>query len=218
MLTWCWGNKYSDFYIEKLHRGVARHLNQPFRFAVVTDRLRNVRCEMIPMTRMDLLKVNDGCYVRLQMFDHKWRDRYGLEEILNFDLDVVVTGALDPLADSKEPFKILRGGHFNPCPVNGSVMLVKAGAPENVWSEFNVELAERNATKDGTHRGTDQTWIALKAPDAAGWTFEDGIYSYLKPGWPKGDMLPKDARVVAFPGKKDPSQLLHLDWVRKNWC
>ncbi len=65
----------------------------------------------------------------------------------------------------------------------------------------------------------DQGWIWHKLPRAAGWLAgpTSGIYGFKKPGWPPGDNLPADARLVAFPGARDPSQFTHLPWVRKYW-
>jgi len=45
----------------------------------------------------------------------------------------------------------------------------------------------------------------------------DGVYAFKKRNWPKGDALPSNARVVAFPGFRDPSQFGHLDWVAQHW-
>jgi len=45
----------------------------------------------------------------------------------------------------------------------------------------------------------------------------DGVYGFHKPGWPKGEALPKNARIVAFPGWRDPVGFRHLDWVKQHW-
>lgn len=216
VLCWRWGRKYSLSYVEKLRASVARHLSAEHRFAVVTDQ-PSPGFETIPIARPDLLEVGDGCYARLVMFSPEWRAAHGIGSLICLDLDLIVTGPLAPLFDRPEAFVILHGGHFNPCPYNGSVMLIRPGAPHQVWGDFKPEEAERVARADGTHRGTDQTWIAHKAPGAAGWTHRDGVYAYAKPGWPKGDALPADARLVAFPGAKDPMHLRHVDWVREHW-
>ncbi len=209
VLTWLWGTKYPASHVEKLKAGVARNLRMPHQFVCVGID--------IPIEDEHLLTFRDGCYCRIRMFDPAWQAKHGFDRIICLDLDMVVTGPLDPLFDRPEPFMILHGGHFNPCPFNGSVMMVERGARPEIWSRFNPLDAELVAIADGTWRGSDQTWIAHVAPDASGWTSKDGIYAYRKPAWGSGDDLPKDARLVAFPGKKDPSQLTHLKWVRENW-
>lgn len=218
MLTvaaWLWGKKYPVSHVEKLQRGIARHLKQKHRFVCITN--RDVPCERIPVEDQKLFSVRDGCYVRLRMFDPEWQARHGIERIVCLDLDVVITGRLDPLFDRPEPFVILKGGHYNPCPFNGSVQMITRGARPEIWSRFGVPEAESAAMIRGKWRGSDQTWIAHVAPDAPGWTFKDGIYGFKKPGWPKDNQLPADARIVAFPGSKDPSKLGEYRWIKENW-
>lgn len=217
VLTWRWGSKYSNDHVFKLKAGVARNLSVPHRFWVVTDQPPPAFCLHIGIDRPDLLKVSDGCYARLAMFNPFWRAERGLGDILCLDLDMVITGSLDQIVARPEPFVILGRSHFNPCPVNGSVMLIRDGAPAQVWERFNAEEAERVARADGTHRGTDQTWIAHTAPDCATFGPADGVYAYRKPGWGSGDVLPAGARIVAFPGAADPAKLGHLPWVAQHW-
>ncbi len=215
--TWLWGAKYGTHYVDRLKAGVARNLKIPHRFVCITNRT-DVSCETLPIEHEYLLAVRDGCYSRLRMFDPAWQWVNRIDRLVCLDLDLVVTGSLDALFSRLESFVILHGGHFNPCPFNGSVMMLDCGARPEIWQRFTVKEAEAVACADGTWRGSDQTWISHVAPDAAGWTHLDGVYAYQKPGWMTGNDLPADARIVAFPGKKDPSQLGYLKWVRDNWC
>lgn len=218
ILCWRWGQKYGPKYVNRLKAGVARNLKQKHRFVCVTNEPEDVSCETIPLEDTGLLSVRDGCYARLRQFDPEWQAKHGIDKLVCLDLDLIVTGELDPLFDRSEPFMILHGGHYQPCPFNGSVQMLKRGFQSKIWSDFDVFKADKIAMQDGTHRGTDQTWIAHVAPDAPGWTFKDGIYGYRKPGWPQGRFdLPRDARIVAFPGVKDPSRAVHLDWVKRHW-
>lgn len=218
VVSFKWGKKYSVDYVLKQAASVKRNLALDHRYICITDDARGLEAiETWPIPDRDLLQVRDGCYVRLRMFDPVWQQAYNIECIVCFDLDLVITGQLDPLFSGDESVKLLRGGHFNPCIYNGSVQMVRAGAYSEVWTEFTVKAAERVATASGTHLGTDQTWLEHKLPGTAYWTHEDGIYGYTKPGWPDGDELPANARIVAFPGSRDPSKFLHLPWVRDNW-
>jgi len=139
------------------------------------------------------------------------------DRIVCMDLDLIITGSLDPLFDRPEPFVILQGANsVNPCPYNGSMWMVKAEYRPDVWSDFTLDAATAvpwYAFPD------DQSWFAHKLPNAAGWRAgpQSGAYAFKKPGWPKGDGLPADARLVAFPGFRDPSQFTHLPWVRDHW-
>lgn len=207
VLTWRWGTKYGPEHVEKLKAGVTRNLKAPHRFLCVGDD--------IPIEDRDLLAFRDGCYARLRMFDPEWQDRHGIERLVCLDLDMVIVGGLDPLFCRSEPLMVLRGNHWNPCPVNGSVIMVERGARPDIWADFDMTEADRIAHADGTWRGSDQTWIAHKAPDAPGWTHEDGIYGYGKPGWP--GHLPDDARIVTFNGRRDPSTQRE-EWVARHWA
>lgn len=205
VLTWMWGDKYPGHYAARLASGVARNLNQPHRFMVCAP--QDEHLTKIP-----------GCFARLRAFDPKWQAAHGIQRgdrILNLDLDLVVTGKIDSLIRD-EPFTILQGVNAaNPNPYNGSVWSLKAGYRPDVWSDFSVEAAGKVpyfAFPD------DQAWFHAKMPHAGAWGPRDGVYGFQKPGWPGGETLPPGAKIVAFFGKRDPSQFQHLEWVRRHWA
>jgi hypothetical protein len=219
IVTWYYGDKYSPDYVSKLAAGVKRNLKQPYRFVVVSENARIVGdgMESWPIVDEDLLKV-PGCLARLRMFDPTWQAAHGIakgERIVDLDIDMVITGALDPLFDRPDPFVILQHiNTTNPNPYNGSVFMLRAGERPDVWSDFSIEAS----TKIRYHAfPDDQGWFWHKIPDAGAWTVGDGIYGFKKVGWPTGDALPENARIVAFPGWRDPIKLGHLDWVAKHW-
>jgi hypothetical protein len=208
--VWIWGDKYSDDHLAKLETGVARHLRQSYRWMV---------CRPQPEDRY--LTVVPGCFARLRMFDPDWQERNGIatgERLVCMDLDSVVTGPLDPLFDRPEPFVILQGANAsNPCPYNGSIMMLRAGYRPDVWSDFSLDVAQ---TIPRYRFADDQGWLWDRLPGAAGWKAgtESGIYAFQKPGWPsRGTALPADARLVVFPGYRDPSQFAELPWVQQHW-
>lgn len=225
---WKWGDKYDFSYAAKLRAMVGRHLTHEHVFACITDDplacwKAGVPGAKMPEAAEQLLSMDDGCYARLVMFSPTWQETMSVgptDRIVCLDLDLVATGELDGPFTMPGPFRILHGGHFNPCPFNGSVMAIDAGSCPEVWHDFKADVAHYVARNGlhrygGSYRGTDQTWIAHKLPGALGWTWRDGIYAYGKPGWP--GRLPDDARIVAFPGSADPSQLSHLPWIQEHW-
>lgn len=207
--TWLWGTKYAPSYVARLQAGVARHLRQHYRFEVFA-----------PHPDDDALLAVPGCFARLRMFDPDWQASVGLhpgDRLVCLDLDTVITGALDPLFDRDEPFLILQGANAsNPCPYNGSVTMLRVGHAPQVWTTFSLEAAKQVPFFEFPD---DQGWLAAKLPGAAGWTAgpSSGIYAFKKPGWPKGDALPAGARIVAFPGWRDPSRFADLPWVKEHW-
>ncbi|MBZ9759485.1 hypothetical protein LB553_01100 [Mesorhizobium sp. CA8] len=205
--TWAWGTKYGPEYVAKLASAVRRNLKQPHRFAVFFPQEEDAYLTEIP-----------GCFARLRAFDPEWQASNGIEpgdKIVCMDLDLVVTGSLDGLFDRYEPFTILQGvNSANPCPFNGSLWALTAGYRPDVWHEFSPELAAKVPFYEFPD---DQAWLADMIPEARSFGPEDGVYAFQKKGWPKGEALPKNARIVAFPGWRDPSQYVRLDWVAENW-
>jgi hypothetical protein len=221
--TWWWGKKYPAHYVERLSAGVLRHLNEPHRFICMVDDLlsrpRIPGVNYVQILDHDLVK-EKGCFARLRMFDPHWqflRDFRKGDRIVCIDLDCVITGALDPLFYRPEPFLILQGANAaNPNPMNGSLMMLRAGEHADVWSDFSVEKASRVPFHDFPD---DQGWIWHKIPDAAGWKAgpQSQVFAFKKPGWPIGDDLPQGARAVFFPGARDPQHFTHLPWVQEHW-
>ena len=204
--TWVWGSKYPGFYVSRLKAAVGRHVKQPYRWAVFSPKNEDMHLTEIP-----------GCFARLRMFDPEWQREHGITgRLVCMDLDTIITGPLDPLFDRPEPFVILHGGNSdNPCPYNGSLHMLRAGYRPDVWTDFSLRAARQIPFFKFPD---DQGWYSFKIPEAAGWKVgENGIYCFQKPGWPKGDELPKDARLVAFPGWRDPAKFTHLKWIQDNW-
>lgn len=185
-------------------------MNQEYRFAVVAPQEEDEHLTKIP-----------GCLCRLRIFSPGWQAKHGIAEgdrIVSLDLDMVITGQLDPLFDRDDPFLILMGANAsNPCKYNGSIFSFIAGYRPDVWSDFSLDAARAVPFYSFPD---DQAFLYHKIPDAKGWQAgsESGAYAFRKPGWPNGEELPKDARLVAFPGWRDPEHFKHIDWIKQNWC
>lgn len=224
--SWLWGEKYHLDYVRRLSAGLKRHLRQAHRIVLVTDRALTPEAigfdEVWPIVDSPLTEVR-GCLARLRMFDPKWQATHGIprgHRLVCVDLDVVVTASLDSLLDRPEPFVILQGANAaNPCPYNGSLWLLRGGEHSDVWHDFTFDAAKKVAHHDFPD---DQGWMWHKIPNAAKWQAgpDSGVYAFQKPGWPKGKgvvHLPAGARLVAFPGWRDPEQFVHLPWIKEHW-
>lgn len=205
--TWHWGDKFGPEYVTRLMDGVARNITRPFRFMV---------CKPGPDDAA--LVARPGCFARLRMFDPAWQEAQGIErgdKVLNLDLDLIVTGNLDAIAGQAEPFTILQGVNAsNPCPFNGSVWSFTAGAYPRIWEDFSLEAAQAVPFDSFPD---DQAWFHHMVPNAGAYGPESGVYAYQKPGWPRGEALPRNAAIVAFPGWRDPAGFTHIPWVREHW-
>jgi len=216
--TWLWGEKYRESHVLKLAAGIARNYSQPFRFVVFADRNMNLPAPIEVRRIVNTILVGRGCFCRLRLFDPALQIGNGFDDrIVNLDLDLVITGPLDELFDRPEPFVILQGvNKVNPCPFNCSVMMLRPGECGEVWQDFSLEKSKRIRFHEFPD---DQGWIHHKLPNAAGWKGgkASGIYAFQKPGWPKGNELPPDARIVAFIGWRKPQLFTGLDWVQEHW-
>lgn len=217
--TWKWGDKFGLDDVAKLAAGLRRNLKQPHRFICFSDRrfsLEGVEDGIIQ--DIALTKVR-GCFARLRMFDPVWQRGWCSGRLVCIDLDTIITGPLDLLFDRPEPFVITQGANaVNPCPFNGALMMLRAGAHPEVWSDFSLDAAKKIPHHEFPD---DQGWLHHKIPDAAGWKVgpEHGVYVYQKPGWPGGKAetkLPDGARLVTFINKT-PRDVVHLDWVKEHW-
>lgn len=227
--TWLWGDKFGPDDVAKLFAGIRRNLRQSARFIVVADKnleIKGVECIPIPIGDLSLTKIK-GCFSRLRMFDQQWQHEHKIEgRLVDIDLDTVITGPLDLLFDRPEPFVIMQGGNAsNPCPYNGALMMLRAGAHPEVWQDFSVEVAGKVPFFEFPD---DQGWLWHKVPNAAGWKcgVESGVFVFHKPGWPgwknrknatPNDELPQGARLVTFSGWRNPKRFEDLGWVKENW-
>ena len=205
--TWTWGSKYPRHYIERLAASVSRNLAQDHRFMVFR-----------PLEVDEYLTAIPGCFARLRMFDPMWQMVHGIrpgDRLVCMDLDLIVTGQIDPLFDRPDDFCILQGiNAANPCRCNGSLWMLRAGYRPDVWGDFSLETVKSVPYYDFPD---DEGWFEHKIPNAGAWGPRDGVYAFKKPGWPRGEEKPPHARVVAFPGWRDPSMFEHLEWVRNHW-
>jgi hypothetical protein len=240
MITYLWGDKYGPDDVRKLARGVARHLQQPYTFVVVTDQPQAFEedegIQAVSISDRDRhLTQMKGCFVRLELFDAGFQllpEFNNCERFACIDLDSVVTGPLDPLFNRPERFVILQGANAsNPCPYNGSLWMVRRFAYQDVYADFTIEKAQKIKFYEFPD---DQGWMHHKIPHAAGWHVgsRSGVYAFMKPGWPtvkvedigdgragkQTDELPGDARLVVFPGWRSPKAFDHLPWVKENWA
>jgi hypothetical protein len=216
-------------HVNVLRSMVARHYPKPHRFILITDdavadrRQLPREVEVVPLWN-DHAKVrnpmggrNPSCYRRLKMFATEARDLFG-ERFVCIDLDVVITGDLQPLFDRPEDFVIWGDTHPRTF-YNGSMWMMTAGARHQVWDEFDP-LVSPQLSKAAGHFGSDQGWISYRlGPNEATWGRADGVYSYRVHLAPFGAALPDNAKIVVFHGKVDPwsADAQRHAWVREHY-
>lgn len=205
VMTWLWEQpggreRYTMDHVAIWADMVRRNITMPHRIACVTD-LPNLPKGVVrikpPRDFEDVRIPSWGpqlpqCLRRLAMFRPDASAIFG-ERFVNMDLDCVIGGPLDPLFDVEDGFRIYRGTSRTR-PYNGSMMLLKAGARPQVFTDFSVE----GATEAGNlYIGSDQAWITHKlGPGEPTWGDEHGVV------WHGNRMgkNPADYRVMFFPG------------------
>jgi len=198
---------YQPSDVRRLKAGVARHLTVPHEFAVITDRPHlfagDADIRAIPLAMAT--HVPNTCFVRLFTF-HPDGARLIGERVLVIDLDTLIVGNLDLIVERDEPLVLWRNPSRIPWdkPVmpgrpyyNTSMVLHRCGTMPSLWTRFSPL---------NRHCRDDQWWLSdLLGPDMPHWDGSDGVYRLGRPDTPGSGVvgeLPRNARVVTFPGSE----------------
>lgn len=212
VVSWFWTKngqsaKHRPEAVGILRNMVARNLKIPHRFVCITNCPERIEpgIETIPLWP-DLFHTG-YCLVRLKAFAPEMAEIIG-PRFAWIDLDVVIVDDITPLFTGNEDFKI-SGVELREQPYNGSIVLMKAGARAQVWSEFDLERFRR-VKEEKNYGGTDQAWIAVCLGEReAFWDRRDGVYNYreqIDPPRPVGTDggLPRNARIIVMNGSFSP--------------
>lgn len=182
---------YDETWVEKLYRGFARNLTEPFRFVCYVDRPRSFA---EPIDQRQLASSTPGYSDCIQPYE------MGVPMIL-VGLDTVITGNIDNLADyclAGNTLALPRDPYHPSRACNG-VGLVPAGMD--------------HVARD--HRGeNDMDWMRSQPHAFIDDLFPGQVVSYK--GAVEGRNL-RDERIVYFHGVQKPHELQHLPWVRQHW-
>jgi len=232
MLTvvgWLWSSatcaaKYKVEHANVWASMIGRNLTIPHRFVLITDQPSGAYDRNIEIVKLwdewrDLRNPKwnaekPNCYVRLKAFSEEAREIIG-GRFVSIDLDCIVTANLDGLFNRNEDFLIYRRhketmrDELNT--YQGSMWLMTAGSRATVWESFE---GAKSVAAAAQYMGTDQAWIRhVLGPDEAGWTQEDGVYS-----WPNvitdrryENGPPANARIIFFNGTEKPWSYSCLD-------
>ena len=212
--------EYTSKYVNRLYHSVERNLTIPHEFICVTDDPQGIECKTIPM--WDDHRKLGGCYTRLKLFSLEMKDLIG-NRFIALDLDTVIVGNLDKMFNRKGDFVINKytthshlHKHKNNQYYNGSIIMMDAGARQHVWKMFDPKTSPLLIQKNKGLIGTDQAWISLLLGNSEKMFAErDGVYRFQLLADKK--KLPKNAKLILFAGKEDPSKRKEIDWVKKNW-
>jgi hypothetical protein len=214
-----WGTLFGPEYVNRLYSGVRRNLSRPVRFVCMTEHAEglhpNIQVLDLPVEPFagpmgEALKVanRQGAMRKVSLF------KPGLipelqGPVLGFDLDVVITGSLDPLLEMAPGHVLMRHDWTE----------ARKGRPTGHGSVFRYDpelhrflyedLAARPYEEVEAARGSEQRYTSHKA-------MENKVFAYIPNDWVvsfKYDCnpfpgnylhparLPEGARVVCFHGR-----------------
>jgi hypothetical protein len=234
---------FSSRHVNILKASLERHSTVRHRFLCVTDDWKGLNSS-VGVVNIDRhfgdFKDWGGCYRRLKAFDLATAVALFGGRFISIDLDCVVAGNVDHLLSFEDDFRIWREEYRRRTPYCGSLWGMRSGARQKVWDSFKdrphmaTELVSRLK-----YHGTDQAHIsACLYPKESTWNGGDGVYNFntqvrkrpssfqvnrdgsYKEVFRTDGTLPKDAAVVFFNGKYDPSQpnlQLAYPWIGDHW-
>ncbi|MHA6345794.1 glycosyl transferase [Roseivivax sp. CAU 1761] len=241
-----WGTAFGPEYVNRLYSGVRRNLARPIRFFCMTEHAEGLHPEIevldLPqepfraeMDRALAVANRQGAMRKTSLFRPGVIPAEG--PVLGFDLDVVITGALDPLLEMA-PGRVLMRHDWTE---------KRKGRPTGHGSVFRFDperhgflyhdLAAAPYAEVETARGSEQRYTSHKAMerDVFAYIPEDWVVSFKYdcnpfPGnWLTPPTLPAGARVVCFHGRpKMPEAVAGYrgslirrarpaPWLREHW-
>ncbi|MGY9050238.1 glycosyl transferase [Puniceibacterium antarcticum] len=242
-----WGTLFGPEYVNRLYSGVRRNLSVPVRFFCMTEQADGLHPEIEvlplpeepfqePMNAALAVANRQGAMRKTSLFRRGLvRDLEG--PFLGFDLDVVITGSLDPLL-ALEPGKVAMRHDW---------VEKRKGRPTGHGSVFRFDpevhgylyddLAANPYKEVETARGSEQRYTSHKAMDRGEFVYipEPWVVSFKYdcnpfPGnYIRKPQLPDDARVVCFHGHPKMPEAIEgygksliryskpCDWLQDHW-
>ncbi len=219
---WARGQIDGADYVNRLARGVARHLTLPYRFICFTNDPEGIHTpktggtcheirSYVPLSTM-------GCLPRLQMFSPEARLQ---GQVLCFDLDSIIVGSLNDLGSYRGDFAVLSKGApgqqwkaaggivgFNPeSEIAREIWRTYSSNPRHV--EKVTGGRERWWYREVTNNNCDR-WQTM---------FPGQALSYKRKIRRRGGNLPKNVRVVYCHSKPRPHEIdvRREPWMKEYW-
>jgi hypothetical protein len=216
-----WGTAFPPDYVNRLYRGAMRNLSRPTRFVAFTDDAAGLDPAIVvmPIPAIDLpvKGIRGGPWRKLAL----WSRDIGIAgDILFLDLDVVVTGPLDPFFDF-EPGKLCLIKNWTQEEQgvgNSSVMRFPAGGAPHLVDDF-----EKDAIAMSFRYVNEQIYLTRESRLPTAFWPKPWCPSFkvtMMPRFPanlwREVALPPDARIVVFTGHPRPHEAVEGKW-RAPW-
>ena len=206
-----WGTKYGAPYINRLYAMVRKNITPPFRFVAFTDTTEGVHgdieCFDLPEMPGFMPKNTLGQWPKSRLWAPQLGDLTG--PFLFVDLDVVITGSLDPFFEFGKPEDVvLARNPAKPIHKLGQTSIYRM--PVGALAPLQKLFAEDPQGVANKYR-FEQHFVTKNAPNGvvfwpSGWVRHFRIECI--PPFPlnyfKAPSVPKGARVVIFAGNLNP--------------
>lgn len=219
-----WGDLYDSRYVNHLYAMVRRQVTGELRFVCLADETEGIReeVECHPCPEIDApAPHNVRGWRKLTTFADSDK-LFGLTgDWLFLDLDVVITGSIDSFFSyqPEEPFVVMQNWSQPGRGIgNTSIYRFRIGALSTLLERFyenRDELIARHVNS--------QTYISRSLGDLEFWPDEWCVLFKVQcvPSWPKRwwrePLLPKGAKIVAFPGVPNPHHAARGEWPSRSW-
>lgn len=216
--------KFTPAHVVTLRNMVSRNLTVPFEFVCVTDKpfqADGIRCAPLDWSK----HVSGTCFVRLMLRHPRIAGLLG-RRIFNLDLDVVIVANIDDIVNRPEPNVFWLNPNHQPgnrrAFYQTSVQLLTAGTLPELWTDFDPKITPTWVNR--RWGGAEQCWVSERlAHDQPYWDSSHGIYGAGRLGDRTdgvGTELPLNAKIVSFPGNREPSQpdvQERHKWIREHY-
>ncbi|NNG05797.1 MAG: glycosyl transferase [Inquilinus sp.] len=234
-----WGTLYGPHYVDRLYRGIARHLNRPFRFVCFTDDPSGIakEVECLPLPPIDLPPGFENSALRkISLFAPTVADLVG--PALFLDLDVVIVDDVDCFFDHPGEFGIIRNWierrktilRSRPRIGNSSAFRLVIGDQTQVFDEF-----QRDPERAITDFPTEQAYMTSLVRGLTFWP-DPWCRSFKRHCVPPPPFnlvvpprIPIGTRIVVFHGRPNPDEAaagfrstlhrrtLPASWIGEHW-
>ncbi|RJE80167.1 glycosyl transferase [Paracoccus sp. JM45] len=213
-----WGAKFGPEYVNRLHAMVARNITPPFRLFCFTDDGTglhpNVAVRPLPEFAYDAPVRTRGKWPKSRL----WGDLGDVTGVVLFlDLDVIVTGNLDPFFEFGDPNDTILGRNPNtPLEKMGQTSVYRMTVG-NLAPLQQIFRADPQGIAD--QYKYEQRFVTRNAPGGVkfwpkGWLAHFRFHCI--PNFPmnyfKEPCIPKNTRIVMFPGNLNPPDAIAGRW------
>jgi len=202
-----WGTKYGPNYVNRLYGMVARNITPPFSVTCFTDSAAGIRPEVrtepLPDITYEVPRTRRGIWPKSRLWGERLADLSG--PVLYLDLDLVVTGGLDPFFAYGDPDEVILTRNQNtpferlgqtsafrfPVGKLAPIQAHFAADPPGIAAEYVFEQRFVTCNAPGGVRFFPRRWVRH---------FRQDCRRMFPLNYLLAPALPRDARIVIFPG------------------